>query len=113
LVGTAGVQPSIKFLQYIEISAEFVAAIGIFVFNKSYRGKGLGKTLVWATTYLFHDSTRAEWFGAGMAIENIPSLKSFLSCGFRKIHEDKKYCRVLINISDLKKPEFVKELKLV
>ena len=109
LVGTAGVQPSIKFLQYIEVSAEFVAAIGIFVFSKSYRGKGLGKTLVWAATYLFHNSTQAEWFGAGMAIENVPSLKSFLSCGFRKIHEDKEYCRVLLNYTELIKPEFIKD----
>ena len=34
LIGTAGVQQSIKFLQYIEVPTEFVAAIGIFVFNK-------------------------------------------------------------------------------
>jgi len=40
--------------------------------------------------------------------ENIPSIKSFLSCGFKQIYEDKENCRVLINISDLKKPEFVK-----
>ena len=109
LVGTAGVQQSIKLLQYIEISAEFVVAIGIFVFNKSYRGKGLGKTLVWAATYLFHNSNQAEWFGAGMAKENIPSLKSFLSCGFRKIHEDKEYCKVLLNYTELIKPEFIKD----
>ena len=109
LVGTAGVQPSIKFLQYIEVPVKFVAAIGIFVFNKSYRGKGLGKTLVWAATYLFHNSNQAEWFGAGMAIENIPSLKSFLSCGYRKIYEDKEYYKVLLNYTELMKPKFIKD----
>ena len=44
-----------------------------------------------------------------MAIENIPSIKSFLSCGFRKIYEDKEYCRVLLNYTELIKPEFIKD----
>jgi len=113
LVGTARIQSSTLFLQYIEVPAKFVAMIGIFLFDKNYRGMKLGTTLVWAATYLYHNCVQVEWFGAGMEKENIPSLKSFLSCGFRKIYEDKKHYRVLINISDLKKPEFVKELKLV
>ena len=70
---------------------------------------GLGKTLVWAATYLHHNSIQTEWFGAGMAIENIPSLKSFLSCGFRQIYEDEESCRVLLNYSELTKPEFIKD----
>ena len=108
LVGTAGIQSSTLYLQYIEVPAKFVATIGIFLFDQNYRGMKLGTTLVWAATYLYHNCVQVEWFGAGMEKENIPSLKSFLSCGFRKIYEDKKHYRVLINISDLKNSEFVK-----
>ena len=45
--------------------------------------------------------------GAGMAIENIPSLKYFLSCGLRKVYEDEENCRVLLNYSELIKPDFI------
>lgn len=108
LVGTAGVQSSTSFLQYIKVPAEYVATIGIYLFNKNYRRMGLGKTLVWAATYLYHNSIQAEWFGASMAIENIPSFKSFLSCGFRQIYEDGGSCKVLLNYSELTKPAFIK-----
>jgi hypothetical protein len=43
-----------------------------------------------------------------MEKENIPSLKSFLSCGYRKIYEDKENCKVLLNHSELTKPRFIK-----
>ena len=109
LVGTAGVQSSTSYSQYIEIPAEYVASIGIFLFNKGYRGMGLGKTLVWSATYLCHNAIQADWFGAGMAIENIPSLQSFLSCGFRQIYEDEENCIVLLNYPELTKPRFIKD----
>jgi len=109
LVGTAGIQSSTLYLQYIEVPAKFVATIGIFLFDKNYRGMKLGTTLVWAATYLYHNCVQVEWFGAGMEKENIPSMKSFLSCGFKKIYEDKENCRVLINYSKLTKPEFIED----
>ena len=109
LVGTAGVQSSRSFLLSNKVTTEYVATIGIFLFNKRYRGMGLGKTLVWAATYLFHNASKLEWFGSGMAKENIPSLKSFLSCGFRKNYEDKENCKVLLNYSELTKPRFIKD----
>lgn len=112
MVGTAGAQLSTAFLQYIEIPTEFVATIGIFLFNKSYRGMGLGKTLVWAATLLNQNPFQAMWFGAGMEIENIPSLKSFLSCGFKKICEDETYNRVLLNYSELIKPDFIEDVEV-
>ena len=109
LIGTAGIQSSTSYSQYIEIPAEYVASIGIFLFNKGYRGMGLGKTLVWSATYLCHNAIQADWFGAGMAIENIPSLQSFLSCGFRQIYEDEENCIVLLNYPELTKPRFIKD----
>ena len=108
LVGTAGIQSSTLYLQYIEVPAKFVVTIGILLFDKNYRGMKLGTTLVWAATYLYHNCVQVEWFGAGMEKENIPSLKSFLSCGYRKIYEDKENCKVLLNHSELTKPRFIK-----
>jgi len=110
LVGTAGVRSSTSFLQHIEVSAEYVATIGIFLFNKSYRGMGFGKTLVWAATYLCRNSIQAEWFGASMKKGNTPSLKSFLSCGFRKTFEHEEIIGVLLNYSELIKPDFIKNV---
>ena len=73
LVGTAGIQLSFSdsFLPDIDISNEKLATIGIFVFNRSYQGMGLGKVLVWAATHLFHHSTQTKWFGAGMVSINM------------------------------------------
>ena len=109
LVGTAGIQSSTSFLKFLKVPAESVATIGLILFNKNYRGMGLGKTPVWAGTYLFHNFTQAEWFGAGMQKNNIPSLNSFLACGFSQIYEDEESCKVLLNYSELTKPEFVKD----
>ena len=113
LVGTVGVQSSTSFIKYIKYPVEYVAVMGIFVLNKSYRGRGLGKTLVWASTYLFHDSTQTEWFGAGMKKQNIPSLKSFLSCGFKCVYEDAQRCHVLLKYSGMIRPHFIYNFRLI
>ena len=107
LVGTSGVQLSTSFLRDVNVPIENIATIGIFLVSKNFRGMGLGKTLVWSATRLFHDATQIDWFGAGMAKRNIPSLKSFLSCGFRKVYENEKNCRVLLNYSELMKPDLI------
>ena len=107
IVGTAGIPLSTLFLEYIEAPIEAVVTVGIFVFNRKFRGIGLGKTLVWAAVYLFHKYTQINLYGAGMAKSNIPSIKSFLSCGFRQIYEDDKSCKVLLNYSELTAPEFI------
>ena len=110
LVGTAGIALSNSIFQNIDNPYENLVTIGIYIFNKSYRGIGLGKVLVWAASYLFYDFTQAKWFTASMQKENIASLKSFLSCGFQHnirlfpINENKEGVSVLLNISELKKP---------
>ena len=108
LVGTAGIQSSVKFLKYVDVPAKSIATMGIFLFNMNYRGLGFGTALVWASTRLFHVCTGEEWFGAGMKKENIPSLKSFLFCGFKQVYEDEANYKVLLNYSQLTKPEFIK-----
>lgn len=112
LVGTAGIQSSVNFFKYVDVPDESVATIGIFLFDINCRGMGLGKTLVWSSAYLLHDCTGANWFGAGMAKENIPSLKSFLSCGFTKVYDDEGNYRVLLKFSELKKPEIIREVSI-
>ena len=107
LVGTSGIQSSTRFLEYIDAPAEYVSTIGIFVFNSSDRGKGLGKTLVWAATYLYHKYTAEVWFGAGMARDNISSANSFLSCGYRIVMDNEASYKVVLNISQLIKPDFI------
>ena len=111
LVGTAGIQLSLSGSCFQDTQSQMskLATIGIFIFNTSFRGMGLGKTLVWAATYLFHNHTKSELFGAGMEKENVPSLKSFLSCGFRQVSEDKKNYTVLLNYSGLIKPDFIRD----
>ena len=44
---------------------------------------GFGKILVWASLFLHHYCFGSDIYFAGMNIENIPSLRTFLSCGFK------------------------------
>jgi len=104
LIGTAGLQ---------NITGNGNTTIGIFVFSSNIRGKGFGKTLVWAScliaSYIFNKTI----FEAGMEKDNIPSVKSFLSCGFKIISEDEKYHRVQLYLKNLKKPTFINNVKIV
>jgi len=45
-----------------------------------------------------------------MEKDNIPSLKSFLSCGFKIINENEKYYKVKLNIEELKKPNNIEKV---
>jgi len=114
MVGTAGVQQSLSksFLRNIDINVERLATVGIFIINKEFRGMGIGKIMVWAVTYLFYICTKVEWFGAGMEIENTPSYKSFLSCGYKNVAKNSKYFKVLINIKELKKPKTISDVSI-
>jgi hypothetical protein len=112
LVGTAGIQSSPSFQQSIKFPAKDFSSIGLFIFNKKFRKTGLGKILVWATTYLYSNCTQKEWFSAGMKIKNISSLKSFLGCGYRKIFQDEIDCIVFLHIAEFKTPEFINDVSL-
>ena len=107
LIGTAGTQLSSNYLGYTNTSVDSVTTIGIFIFCPRWRRLGLGAILVWATTYLLHHCAGKEWFGAGMEKENIPSLKSFLSCGYEQVYEDDDNYRVLLNFQNLIKPKLI------
>jgi RimJ/RimL family protein N-acetyltransferase len=72
LVGTAGIQ---------NLSAGNYAAVGIFLFGTSLRGKGFGKVMVWAASQLAFSQIQLAGTMGGMKQDNIASLKSFLACG--------------------------------
>ena len=99
-------------MKNIDYEVSDIATIGIIIFNRNYRCIGLGKILVWASTYLFYSCEDIEWFGAGMEKENIPSYKSFRACGYKKIKSDQKENYVVLNKLDLKKPEFINNVIL-
>lgn len=67
------------------------ATFGILVFDR-YRGLGLGKSLVWLASVYCSEFFDVDCFCAGAKEENIPSIRSFLSCGFK---EKNKNCGTL------------------
>jgi hypothetical protein len=112
LVGTSGVQVSRNFLNGLINVEDGAATIGILLFHKRYIGLGFGKFLVWASALLFHKSARTNWFGADMTRDNIPSLKSFLSCGFRRFDEDDRLLKVALHFPELVKPSFITKVAI-
>ena len=55
-IGTSGVQLEKNFCNQITSKKDQIGLIGILLFDKNYLGKGFGKILVWASTYLFNKS---------------------------------------------------------
>jgi RimJ/RimL family protein N-acetyltransferase len=96
LIGTAGIQ---------NIGSNSISTIGLYIFDQNVRGQGFGKAIVWASCFLANLCENVEDFGAGMKKTNIPSFKSFTSCGFQiSIRSDESY-KVNLNIKDLLKPK--------
>lgn len=101
LIGTAGIQ---------NLKSDKTTTIGIFVFDEKLRGKGYGKTLVWASCYISNNCCNVNYFEAGMERTNVPSLKSFLACGFKIIDKNEKKIKVGLKIDELEKPEFIDKI---
>ena len=112
LVGTAGIQTDTNFNKVIDKPLVSIATIGILIFNSEYRGLGLGSILVWASIILADNCIGVQWFGAAMDKCNLKSLRSFLSCGFRKIHERGNHVRVLLEFQELIKPCSIKNITI-
>ena len=112
LVGTAGVQLSYseEFQKDIDTQGKTIATVGILVFKESHQGKGLGTALVWAATTLFHENMKINWFGAGFHKNNLPSRQSFLSCGYKYVANEGPNDKVMLEVSDLVKPESIKHI---
>jgi len=103
LIGTSGVQ---------NINGSGFTTFGIFVFDKEDRGKGYGKILVWASTYLLSQSLSCTQFSAGMEKTNIASFKAFKACGYSVLKETKDAYIVKINACDLIVPNQISGVRL-
>ena len=103
LVGTSGIQ---------NIAENSVVTFGIFVFQSKNRNRGLGKTLVWATSYLLSNAYGIERCEAGMEKSNLASLNSFLSCGFKMVRNNGKNHWVALDTENLHQPEFITNVQI-
>ncbi len=103
LVATSGAQ---------DIRPGDAAKIGIFVFSGALRGRGFGKSLVWSACVLVNRVWRTDSFSAGMKKENVPSLKSFLACGFAVTGENEHSFAVGIGSKDLKMPDHITDITI-
>jgi hypothetical protein len=85
LIATSGVQVnSLSFKEFVTNDSKYLT-MGIFVVGKEHRGQGFGKMLVWACSYLLNSLFYNSDIFAGMKKDNIASLKSFTSVGY-KVH---------------------------
>ena len=108
LIGTAGIQ-NLFGNDLVEVVDGYTknCTVGILVLSKASRGKGYGKLLVWTSCILAHYCYGTSIFEACMNITNVPSLKSFLVCGFDIIKENGKSFNVAINFDNLIRPRFI------
>ncbi len=115
LIGTAGIQNlavagtptrAVK----MAVGYTYGCILGILIIGEMLRGKGYGKTLVWAACYLANNFCGVETFEAGVKKNNLPSLKSFLSCGFKVTEENADSVSVEVKIGELVKPEFIERI---
>ena len=114
MVGTAGIQQSLNenFFKNIELGKQEMATIGLIIFDTKFRGLGLGKAVVWSASYLYSKCTNIVKFGAGMEIDNVPSFKSFMSCGYELLIKNTNSYKMVLNIKNLKKPKSIKSMQL-
>lgn len=115
LIGTSGIQNiSVNGIatRCIKMAKGYTydCTLGIFVLSEMLRGRGYGRTLVWASCYLVNNCFGVETFKASMKKNNIPSLKSFLACGFQVKEESIDGLNVELKIGDLLKPEFIDKI---
>jgi len=103
LIGTAGCQ---------NINTDVKTSIGIFIFNEDFRGRGLGKILVWASCVFLNSFLGVSKFSAGMKKDNFQSKGSFLACGF-KITKSKKIIEVELEFKDLVQPQSIHQVNVL
>jgi hypothetical protein len=112
LVGTSGIQTFAEPCQEGISNDASYATMGVFVFDPSDRGKGYGKTMIWAGVYLLNSTLKMGIFRAGMEKQNIPSFRTFFSCGFRKYEEVGSTFKLSLMIDQLKKPAFITDISV-
>lgn len=108
LIGSTGMQISSwqRELEMVE------ATMGILIFGEENRGRGYGKVLVWAGTYLMSLVEKIFVFQAGIESSNERSMRTFKSCGFQVAGPYLEGVMMELNIGDLKRPETVSQVLL-
>jgi RimJ/RimL family protein N-acetyltransferase len=117
LIGTAGIQNlTVAGIvpRAIEMAVGYTCGctIGIFIPGEISRGRGYGKTLVWAACYLANNCGGVEAFEASVKKNNVPSLKSFSTCGFKVTKEGADGVNIEVKIGELVKPAFVERVAI-
>lgn len=93
LIGTSGCQ----FINSKESS------LGILIFDR-WRGRGFGKLLVWMACSFLIKEANVSILRAGMKIDNLASLDSFLKCGFSITETSVTHYYVVVDGRHLKLP---------
>ena len=106
LVGSTRVQLTTDFSEYVDDPEDYVAAIGIFFSIE------ITETSAWVKLLSgqWRVSSTIPLRLIGLVRDrqqNISPLKSFLSCGTRKVYEDKEILRVLLHFYELMKPDCI------
>jgi len=110
LAGTAGLQATVSLANGADITSCGSTDIGIFLFDEEFRGRRLGRVLVWSATYLFYHCTKIHVFNAGISNENFRSLQSFVACGFRVNMNDGTKIEVSLEWPDCVQPDVIRNV---
>ena len=101
-IGTAGLQNNID-----------GRYIGMLIFDKKSRGKGLGKIIIWSLIYLLNKTLKYRVFYAGVDRTNTKSLKVFKSLGFKIFYAKKDFIKLKLNFNRIKFPKNINNIKII
>jgi RimJ/RimL family protein N-acetyltransferase len=112
LIASAGIQYcySKAFIKGTSVTDSNLATHGRFVFEEENRGKGYGKTLIWATVAYINRTKGTQWFGGGIKRDNVASIKSDLSCGYEIIHRGSDIVKLAVHVDNVKHPKVVTDI---
>ena len=88
-------------------------SIGMLIFDKKSRGKGLGKIIIWSLVHLLSKTLKYRVFYAGVNRKNIKSLKVFKSLGFEIFYVKKDFIKLKLNFSKIKFPKYINNIKIL
>ena len=110
LIGTSGIQISNNNEYFHQLKQNIFYRY--FHFYKNKKRNGFGKILVWASLFLHHYCLGSEIYFAGMNIENIPSLRTFLSCGFKINYKKENLYFVSLKYDNIILPKNLLNIKI-
>tara|TARA_B100001029_G_C15026765_1_gene434133 strand:+ start:907 stop:1440 length:534 start_codon:yes stop_codon:yes gene_type:complete len=85
--------------------------IGVFLFHKSFKGKGFGKFFIWTASFFMFHFYNKKYFIAGIKKSNIRSIGAFKGGGFKFLNKKKDSFNYFLKIES-KKPKFIKNIEI-